>query len=235
MPSGATGMLSVVKTKEQQRARELRAQGCSVKEIERTVGVARSTVSRWVRDVPLRDEQRRALAERITEGRLQAAERKAHAARVLRDSYQQEGRRLAREREGSYAAGCMLYWAEGKKNRCRLSISNADVELLSFFAACLRRNFNVPDDAMRIQCHLFADHLEREREVEQFWLTALGLPATCLGKSMVNTYSKYSEKKRKNKLLDGTCKLRVSSTRIVQTIFGSIQEYGAFERAEWLD
>jgi hypothetical protein len=27
----------------------------------------------------------------------------------------------------------------------------------------------------------------------------------------------------------------VNSTRIVQTIYGSIQEYGGFERPEWLD
>jgi hypothetical protein len=33
----------------------------------------------------------------------------------------------------------------------------------------------------------------------------------------------------------GTCALIVHSTRIAQTIYGSIQEYGGFERPEWLD
>jgi hypothetical protein len=51
----------------------------------------------------------------------------------------------------------------------------------------------------------------------------------------VNVYSKYSLKKRANKLPYGTCKLVVHSTRIVQTIYGSIQEYGGFDRPEWLD
>jgi hypothetical protein len=78
-------------------------------------------------------------------------------------------------------------------------------------------------------------HLERQREIERFWLMALGLPLSSLGKSVVNIYSKYSEKKRKNKLPYGTCKFTVNSTGIVQTIFGSIQEYGRFERPEWLD
>jgi transcriptional regulator with XRE-family HTH domain len=224
-----------MKTEEQRRARELRAQGCSVKEIERTVGVARSTVSRWVRDVPLGDDQRRALAERVTEGRLQAAERKAHAARVLRNSYQQEGRRLARERDGSYAAGCMLYWAEGDKRRNTLGLANSDPHLLRLFASFLRRHFGVADDAFRVYCNLFADHAARQQEIEAFWLSSLELPPTCLRKSTINTYSKYSEKKRANKLPYGTCKLFVHSTRIVQTIYGSIQEYGGFERPEWLD
>jgi hypothetical protein len=50
----------------------------------------------------------------------------------------------------------------------------------------------------------------------------------------VNVYSKYSQKKRRNKLPYGTCRLVVCDTRIIQSIFGSIQEYGAFERPEWL-
>jgi transcriptional regulator with XRE-family HTH domain len=224
-----------MKTKEQRLARELRAAGCSVKEIERRLGVARSSVGRWVKDVELRDDQRRALAARVTEGRLQAAERKAKAARAVRADYQEQGRRFARQRDGSYAAGCMLYWAEGEKNRCRLSVSNSDVELLRFFVSFLRTHFDVPFEAMRIHCHLFADHGERQREIEEFWLTALGLPSSCPGKSVVNVYSKYSEKKRKNKLPHGTCKLTVNRTSIVQAIFGSIQEYGGFERPEWLD
>jgi transcriptional regulator with XRE-family HTH domain len=228
-------MLSVVKTEEQRRARKLRAEGRSVKEIERLLSVARSSVSRWVKDVQLEDAQRRALAARVTEGRLQAAERKAQAARLVRAEYQREGRRLAHDRDASYAAGCMLYWAEGEKNRCKLSVSNSDVELLRFFVRFVRDHFDVPNDKMRIHCHLFADHLERQQEIEHFWMTALGLPHVRLGKSVVNTYSKYSQKKRRNKLPYGTCKLTINSTRIVQTIFGSIQEYGGFDRPEWLD
>ena len=88
---------------------------------------------------------------------------------------------------------------------------------------------------MVVTCNLFTDHLEQQREIETYWLARLGLPQTCLRKSAVNKYSKYSQKKRTNKLPFGTCSLRVHSTRIVQTIYGSIQEYGGFYRPEWLD
>ena len=79
------------------------------------------------------------------------------------------------------------------------------------------------------------DHLDRQVAIEDYWLARLELPRLCLRKSVVNVYSKYSLKKRTNKLPYGTCKLVVHRTRIVQTIFGSIQEYGGFERPEWLD
>jgi len=129
----------------------------------------------------------------------------------------------------------MLYWAEGEKRRSSASISNADVEVLRFFATFLRRHFDVPNSKMRIHCYLFADHAVQQQEIEDYWLSNLDLGPSSLMKSTVNSYSRSSQKKRVNKLPYGTCALLVHSTRVVQTIYGSIQEYGGFERPEWLD
>jgi hypothetical protein len=93
----------------------------------------------------------------------------------------------------------------------------------------------VSDSEISIYCNLFADHVQHQSEVETFWLEKLRLPRTSLRKSMINNYSKHSKRKRTNKLPYGTCKVVVNSTRIQQTILGSIQEYGGFERPEWLD
>jgi transcriptional regulator with XRE-family HTH domain len=224
-----------MKTDEQRRARELRAQGWSVKEIERELGVARSSVSLWVRHVPLGPEQRQRLVERIRLGPVVAAELKAERARAVRRGYQEEGRVLVRERGADYLAGCMLYWAEGAKARNTAQLVNSDPALLARFVHFLQSEFGVPPTAMRLRCNLFADHLDRQREIEQWWLDRLGLPVGSLRKSHVNVYSKYSKKKRTNKLPYGTCTVTVHSSRIVQTIYGSIQEYGGFERPEWLD
>jgi hypothetical protein len=224
-----------MKTDERLRAREMRAEGCSVKEIAATLGVARSSASTWVRDVPLGPEERARLIYRSRLGPIVAGELKAARARDVRRGYQDEGRRLARERGPDYAAGCMLYWAEGAKGRNSLQIVNADPEVLVFFARFLREHFDVERERMVVTCNLFADHVDHQREIEDHWLDRLELPRSCLRKSAVNAYSKYSQKKRTNKLPFGTCSLRVHSTRIVQTIYGSIQEYGGFDRPEWLD
>jgi hypothetical protein len=53
-------------------------------------------------------------------------------------------------------------------------------------------------------------------------------------KSVVNTYSKYSQKKRQNRLPYGTCKVVVADTAIAQSIYGAIQEYASFDRPSWL-
>ena len=139
-----------MKTLERRQARELRAQGWSVKEIEQALGVARSSVSRWVRTVELGDDQLRALAERGRLGAHAAAQRKAAAARERRRRFQEDGRRLTRERGASHAAGCMLFWAEGSKERNALKIVNSDPELLVTFVRFLREHFAVPNERIKV-------------------------------------------------------------------------------------
>jgi len=69
--------------------------------------------------------------------------------------------------------------------------------------------------------------------IERHWLDALQLPEASLLASTVNRYSKYSQKKRTNSLPYGTATLRAHSTRILQTLYGSIQELGT-STARWL-
>jgi hypothetical protein len=72
-------------------------------------------------------------------------------------------------------------------------------------------------------------------EIEDFWLATVGLPRSCMTKTMVNRYSRASKRTRKNRLPYGTCRVTVHSTRVVQHLYGAIQEYGGFDRPEWLD
>jgi hypothetical protein len=71
-----------------------------------------------------------------------------------------------------------------------------------------------------------------QREIEEFWLDAAGLPRSQLSKSIVNVYSKHSQKNRRNKLPHGTCRLVVGDTAVGQSIYGAIQEYAGFDRPE---
>ena len=227
-----------MRTQERVRARDLRhREGRSIKEIARLVGVAPSSVSLWVRDVPLTQAQLDSLRLRnpAYNRQLRGANRNAEKGRARRSAYQEEGRELARHADPLFVAGTMLYWAEGgKKNRRAAYISNADPEVLTFFMRFLRQCLDVPDDQIRVTCNLFADHLERQHEIEQFWLQTLDLPHSCLCESFVNVYSKYSQKKRRGMLPYGTTRVTVHSTRVVQIIFGSIQEFAGFDRPEWL-
>ena len=207
-----------------------------MREIAAAVGVSRSTASLWVRDVPLSPAQRSALHSRNPAYNAQLNGSKANAvlARARRAKWQEDGRRRARQRDPDYVAGCALFWAEGDKSRNQLRLSNADPELIRLFVRFLREHFAVEDGQLRVQCNLFADHADRQRQIEDFWLEVVGVSRSCLLTSAVNVYSRHSKRKRTNMLPYGTCRVSICSTEIVQTVYGSIQELGGFERPEWL-
>jgi hypothetical protein len=226
-----------MKTAERNRARLLRAEGRSIKEIAVLVGVSQASVSIWVRDVPLTEGQIAALRARnpAFEGRRAATAARMSTWRARRLGFQSAGRALARRRHPLHVAGCMLYWAEGSRSRNAVQFTNSDPAMVAFFVNFLRRFFEPPDAAFRVHCNLFADHVEHQRQIELYWLQCLQLPATCLWRSTVNVHSRHSQRKRLNQLPYGTCRVAVHSTAIVQSIYGSIQEYGGFDRPEWLD
>jgi len=223
-----------MKTVERDEARRLRReQGASVKELAKLLGVSRSSISLWVRDIELTDAQRSALRRRMG-GRIDGSRANAVSALKRRREAQEAGRAATQRADLLHAAGCMLYWAEGSRNRNSIHFVNSDPAMILFFARFLRVCFEVSDEKIRVRCNLFAEGPAHQREVEQFWLELLGLPQTCLCRSAVNVYSKYSKKKRRNKLPYGTCRLAVHDTQLVQHIYGAIQEYGGFDREEGL-
>ena len=214
-----------------------RYEGRSIKEIARLLCVSKSSVSLWVRDIALSEEQHAALQAR---NRLHERQRLANAAmsakaRGLRIAAQDDGRRRAEKADKLYVVGCMLYWAEGSRSRNKLVFTNSDPEMVRVFMNFLRCAFGVPPDRIRLTCNLFADHMERQAQIEDFWLEVADLPRGSLCKSTVNHYSPYTKKKRSNKLPFGTCRVAVNSTELAQTIYGSIQELAGFDRPEWLD
>src|SRR3982750_2023072 len=144
-----------MKAEEQRKARELRALGWSIGEIERAVGVSRSSISGWVRNMELTPEAQKRLLQRAGLGPTNSARRSSERARGVRLGYQDEGRHLVRVRGMSYAAGCMLYWAEGDKCRNAVRIANSDPEVLVVFVEFLRRHFEVGPEKVTIACNLF--------------------------------------------------------------------------------
>ena len=227
-----------MKTSERAEARRLRREhGESIKQIAAALGVAKSSVSTWVRDIELTPSQLDALRLRnpALNGQLVGVRVRSERARSERLRAQAEGRRAARRGDSFHAAGCMLHWAEGSKNRNVVQLSNSDPAMVFFFVAFLRRYFEVAEEKIRIQCNLHADDPAAVRSTEDFWLRTLGLPRTCLTKSIVNCVSRSSKGKRTNMLPYGTCRLTIHDTAVVQHIYGAIQEYAGFDREEWLD
>jgi transposase-like protein len=217
-------------------ARSMRREGASIAAIHAALPVAKSTISLWVRDVPLDEEHRRALeaANPAVNGRQVGQRAWSRACREDRRRAQEHGRALALRGDPLHCAGCMLYWGEGSKGRNGVAFTNADPDMLRLFLRFLHESYGVRADAVRLRVNCHLGNGLSVQQIEDWWLAALALPRTCLRKSTVNRASRASKGVRRP-LIHGTAQLRVGSTWLIQSIYGSIQEYAGCARPEWLD
>ena len=227
-----------MKAREMAEARRMRVdEGESIKVIARKLGVCKSSVSGWVRDIKLTGEQEAVLYAR---GSWNANQKKgsdgmARKARQCRREYQEEGRRKAIGCDREYAIGCALYWAEGNKSRNAAGMANTDVDMLRRFVRFLRRYFGSADDDFRVSVMAHLDNGVNERDIKGYWLRELGLPDSCSRAFVLKTKYYPSANSKRNRHPYGCATVRTSSTEVVQQIYGSIQELFEIGRPEWLE
>jgi transposase-like protein len=217
-----------------EKALALRSEeGMSIKKIAKAIGAATSTISVWVRDIKLSDVQKVALHKAMSDSSVvgSRANREIHLAK--RRSYQEEGRAKAREGNLTHQAGCMLYWGEGGKSRNKVSFCNADAQMLKIFIEFLREHFSVLDEQITIYYAYYPEPIYSEEEVEAYWSEMLNISTSRLRPQHVPVREK-GKIPREHKLPYGTLSLNVGSTKIVQHIFGAIQEYSGITKEEWL-
>jgi transcriptional regulator with XRE-family HTH domain len=158
------------------KARELRLQGLDYEEIVAKLGVSKSSVSLWVRNLPkpprvTPEECAKRTAERmrrhwISERPVRAARRAAASAAAAADIGGLTDREIL-------IAGAVAYWCEGSKSKPyrraeRVIFTNSDPALISFFLLFLE-TAGIPrsDLAFHLQIHETAD----VESAERFWLT----------------------------------------------------------------
>jgi transcriptional regulator with XRE-family HTH domain len=226
-----------VKPEARQSARALRRdEGLPLRVIAERLGVAKSSVSRWVHDIELTADQHaalRALNPRYN-GQLRGQEARRASALAARVAAQEHGRKLARRGEALHAQGCMLYWAEGSKSRNTAALVNSDAAMLVVFVRFLRECYAVELARMALTVNCYVGNGSTATEIVAWWLRELGLPDDCARAPVVNRASRASRLRRGHVLPYGTARIAVHSTFVVQSIYGAIQEYAGFDRPEWL-
>lgn len=211
-----------------------------VKQIAARLGVSVSSVSLWTRDIELTPKQR----HRNLVGAPRAPHNPEHIARRVaawqrtsrakRRAYQLEGRAKARDGDPLHMAGCMLYWAEGSKRRNSVTLANSDVHLVRLFCRFLQESLGVDAVAIAMSLNVYTNNGLAIEQIEQHWLDALELPRSSLRKHSLNAMPTSSSGSRKT-LPYGVCTVLVHNTRLIQHIYGAIQEYGEFDEPKWLD
>jgi hypothetical protein len=165
-----------------ERARELRGQGLDYEEIAGALGVAKSSVSLWVRDLPI---PQRLSYEECRQRAAEGAHRYWAAERPLRETARAATRTAAAAQIGPLTdrevmiAGAVAYWCEGTKNKPgrradRVVFMNSDPALVRFFLRFLDVTGTPRATAtFRIYIHESAD----VESAQRYWLEVTGASA----------------------------------------------------------
>jgi hypothetical protein len=138
------------KLREQQQARLLRSRGLPLAEIASRLGVSKSSVSLWVRDVafdPL---------PRVTRGRRRGPNALQRRRQAEIDRLLDEGRaRVGQLSEREYlVAGVALYAGEGSKRDGAVRFANTDPRMVALFCSWLRHFFEIDESRLRVRLYL---------------------------------------------------------------------------------
>lgn len=219
-----------MKLEKKNQAIEMRKCGKSINEIYKSLSVSKGSVSVWVRDVQLTDEQKSKLTKP------QKNDYNYRKFLKIREEYQNKGKIKASEKDIEHAIGCMLYWAEGDKKRNTVSFTNSDINVHKTFLSFLKKYFNISNDRIAIRINCYLDHEISLEEICHYWIQNLGINGCKVNKAVIRDpmKSSYTNGSKKSKLKYGTMSLTVCSSEIVQHIYGAIQVYGGFTNKKWV-
>jgi hypothetical protein len=171
----------------------MRAQGRSYREIQQVVGVAKSTLSVWLRDVPLSEDQQRALdlrgpaatSARAEENRANAARRRAS----IQTSAREQVTRLSESE--LFVAGVVAYWAEGTKNKPwrfgqAVIFMNSDAGLIRLF---LRWLDLIGVERRRLRFRLTIHESADVDAGFAYWSEIVGAGPDAFGKTTLKTHN----------------------------------------------
>ena len=199
-----------------EQAMRLRHQGISMTVIERELGIARSTLSGWFKNVRLTEVQRTRLMQNSRDGWLKARpnahqwHRKQKAMRMFDAKVQAIDtlKEITLTDEILDLAFAMLYWGEGAKSDTT-SIASSDPKILRFVLAVLRRNYGVTPHEIRFELHLRMD--QSGEELKMYWSKELDVP---LERFKYVAYDKRSQGKPTYDHYKGVCDIRCGKIAI---------------------
>ena len=204
------------------RVVKLRKQGKSYSDILKIIKVSKSSLSLWLKDVPLTDQQKLGLSDR----RKRAVETyrmtmKLKHQKKLDNYYEDQSQKLLPLSDKELMiAGLFLYSGEGNKvSRGSLNITNTDPSVIKFALYWMIKSLKVDISDVHIKLHLYSDM--NIKNSTDFWVKELKIDKNLFRKPYI----------KKSKRLDidqkgyghGTCGIWVYNTILKENVMMAIK------------
>lgn len=170
------------------KATSLRRQGKTFREIEEILGIPKSTLNYWLKDIELTEKQEKNLEHNIQQNKRKGGEKgRAKAALVHKQEKRRRVNKIEKKakdfvsnieinREIDEIIFSIFYLAEGTKNYSKgtVEFSNADPKVMTFFLKLFRRLYSPEESKLRSYLHLRKD--QSEEELKNYWSKLLDIP-----------------------------------------------------------
>lgn len=217
----------MTKSIERTRAVELRRKGKSYSEIKEIMRVSKSSLSLWLRNIPLTEEQIKKIEgnkERAIE-RFRETMRLKREKRLLEYYKKQKKSWLPLSEREFFLAGLFLYWGEGNKaSRHTISISNTDPTMLVFSLMWMEKSLKIPKESIKAALQLYSD-MDVE-EAMDYWSYILGIPKSRFNKPYIKKSTRSSVDQKG--FGQGTCNLIAQNTVIKENLLMAIKSIADF-------
>lgn len=214
-----------MKILEKEKAIEFRKLGWAITKIAKELGVAKSSVLSWTGHIVLSEEQSKLLKNKNWK---YAQKVNVENCRQRRLDQQKIGKNEINKNNWEHSAGCMLFWAEGSKKRNSVIFTNSNSQMLLFFVNFLRKFYQINNDRISLSFQYHLENEVSEDDIFSHWINFLGLE----GCKKQKPYCKPNKSMRKTKFKYGIVRISINDTKIVNRIWGSIQEYIGFNSVE---
>jgi hypothetical protein len=161
------------------KAVSLRKKGKSIREIESSLGIPRSTLSYWFKNVKLTTSQYILLQDRHKKSLISARIKaivwhNQQKTKRLQLAEKEAGRILQKIKdspENIELGLALLYLGEGFKKSPRTGIGNSDPLILKFFLQILLKLYKIKLEKIRFELHLRAD--QDPQKIKKYWAKEL--------------------------------------------------------------
>jgi hypothetical protein len=206
-------------------AEAMRREGRSYSEIQQVVGVPTSTLSQWLKDVPLTEEHRIAIEQRKLAGRARTIEalRGRRKARQEHTSKAAAGQIQELAESELFVAGVVAYWAEGTKGKPwsrspSVLFVNSDAGMIRLFLAWLQLlGIGLERCSFRVSIHESAD----VDAAVAFWAEVVGVVPCQFMRTSLKRHNPTTVRKNVGGTYNGCLVVRVKrSTELGRQIAG---------------
>ena len=165
---------------EKLNAIELRKLGYSIKDISQQLRVAKSSVSVWVRDISLTQEQIGKLKGNSYTSQAVEKRRKSRLkSELIKRQLVIDAAKNDISKNTMYELklmGTMLYWAEGGKTQRMVRFSNGDPKMIKIMMRFFRKVCIVQEQKLRGHIHIHP-HLDASK-AEDYWSKVTKIPSS---------------------------------------------------------